>query len=317
MLSTEQIQRYHDDGFLIVRGLFTNAELQPVIDAIDEKVNALARKLYDAGQISERYDSEGFLTRLSQIEQFFPGAATLIHTGGVLPNAFANIWSSQKLLDIIEQILGPEIAGHPVWNLRSKTPHNPLATVPWHQDTAYLAAGSEQTFQPTAWIPLVDANEVNGCMQVVRGGHRGEKVFQHHLENTRGHKDSWYLYIDERDLPDGDVVTCTMNKGSVLLLNNLIPHRSTENFSNIIRWSIDLRWQRPGEPSGMEDIKEPILMRTASNPSYEPNWNEWAAHSRQVGLHDVLAEQERLVNEEDTKVRGPWMDRWRRDRSES
>ncbi|HWF43869.1 MAG TPA: phytanoyl-CoA dioxygenase family protein [Candidatus Kapabacteria bacterium] len=312
MLSTEQIHQYHNDGFLIVRDLFTNAELQPVIDAIDEKVDALARKLYAAGQISDLYDSEGFLTRLSYLELSFPGSATLIHTGGTLPHAFANIWSSQKLLDIIEQLLGPEIAGHPVWNLRSKTPHNPLATVPWHQDTAYLAAGSEQTFQPTAWIPLVDANEVNGCMQVVRGGHRGKKVFQHYLENTRGHKDSWYLYIDECDLPTGDIITCTMNKGSVLLLNNLIPHRSTENFSNIIRWSIDLRWQRPKEPSGMEGIKEPILMRTAGNPSYRPNWSEWAARSRQVGLHDVLAEQERLVNEGDTKVSGPWMDRWRR-----
>jgi hypothetical protein len=308
-LTSTELQRYRDDGFLIVHDLFTEAELQPAIDAIDEKVDQLANKLFREGKIQDRFESEGFLTRLTKLEQAFPGAAVLIHTGGSLPQAFADLWESEKLLSIMEQILGSEIAGHPVWNLRSKTPHNPLATVPWHQDTAYLAAGSEHTFQPTAWIPLVDANEVNGCMQVVRGGHHPPRVYHHKLENSRGHKDSWYLYIDESDLPKGEIVTCTMKKGSILLLNNLIPHRSTENFSDIIRWSIDLRWQRPDQPSGMEGIKEPILLRTARDMHYRPDWNEWASRSRQVGLHDVLRE-EKPIEQTDAKVHGPWMDRW-------
>lgn len=310
MLSNSQLDQYLSQGFLIVPDLFSDEELQPVIDAINEKVAALADKLYASGRIEDRFENEGFLTRLTKLEQAFPGSAVLIHTGGILPKAFADIWSSKRLLDIIEQVLGPEIAGHPVWNLRAKTPLNPLATVPWHQDTAYLEAGSEHTFQPTAWIPLVDANATNGCMQVIRGGHRPMRVFKHKLENTRGSKDSWYLYIDERDLPDGDVVTCTMPKGSILLLNNLIPHRSTENYSNIIRWSIDLRWQRPGEVSGMEYVKEPILMRTVSDPNYQPDWGAWGRKSRQVGLADVLAEREHAISETDTKVSGPWMARW-------
>ena len=33
----------------------------------------------------------------------------------------------------MEQILGPDIMGHPVWNIRSKTPQNEATTVPWHQ----------------------------------------------------------------------------------------------------------------------------------------------------------------------------------------
>jgi hypothetical protein len=309
-LSAIQLQDFNRDGFLIVHDLFSGEELQPVIDAIDEKVDALAEKLYRSGAIMDRFESEGFLTRLSKLNEVFPGSATLVHTGGILPQAFADLWSSPKLLDIVEEMIGPEITGHPVWNLRAKTPHNPLATVPWHQDTAYLAAGSEKTFQPTVWIPLVDADEVNGCMQVIRGADKPPHVFHHHLENTRGHKDSWYLYIDEADLPRENAVTCTMKKGSVLFLNNLLPHRSTENFSNSIRWSIDLRWQRPGELSGMEGIKDPILMRTAKDSSYKPDWEKWGGQSRQVGLRDVLAEAEAAVHEEDAKVTGPWMSRW-------
>ncbi len=37
---------------------------------------------------------------------------------------------------MMEQILGTkDISGHPVWNLRSKTPQNEATTVPWHQGT--------------------------------------------------------------------------------------------------------------------------------------------------------------------------------------
>jgi len=38
------------------------------------------------------------------------------------------------------------------------------------------------------------------------------------------------------------VVTCEVPFGSVLFLNNLIPHKSLENYSQNIRWSLDLRW---------------------------------------------------------------------------
>ena len=37
-----------------------------------------------------------------------------------MPKAFQQLWSDEKLLNVAEQIVGPDIAGHPVWNLRTK-----------------------------------------------------------------------------------------------------------------------------------------------------------------------------------------------------
>jgi ectoine hydroxylase-related dioxygenase (phytanoyl-CoA dioxygenase family) len=311
MLSTAQLQQYRDDGFLIVPQVFGRADLQPVMDEIDGLVDELADRLHAAGKIRDEHKNEGFYTRLTKLEQEFPGAAVLIHIGGILRPALRALWCNPKLLNMIEQVLGPEISGHPVWNLRSKTPTNPLVTVPWHQDTAYLAPGSEKTFQPTAWIPLIDANAENGTLQVIRGGHKSGRVFPHKLENTRGHKASWYLYIEEKDLPTGEVVTCNMNMGDVLLLNNLIPHRSTENLSDKIRWSVDLRWQRPGEQSGFEGIKDCILMRTKRDAGYQPDWEAWSKQNRIADA--MLDKDQRLPGEDaqfDTSVSGPWMERW-------
>ena len=80
-----------------------------------------------------------------------------------------------------------------------------MANVPWHQDTAYLAEGSEHTVQPTAWIPLLDTTPEHGTLQLIRGGHKSSIVFPHHLERGRKHTTShasdvgdprsWYLYI--------------------------------------------------------------------------------------------------------------------------
>ena len=41
------------------------------------------------------------------------------------------LFTNSKLLDLVEAILGPDIAGHPEWNVRPKTPSNPLFDVPW------------------------------------------------------------------------------------------------------------------------------------------------------------------------------------------
>lgn len=307
MLSKSQVDQYFTDGFLIVEDLFSPSELQPVMDEIDTIVDDLATRLKAAGKISNTHADKGFYDRLTALEQEYKGAAVLVHINGWLGPRLARLWSSPRLLDIIEQFIGPDIAGHPVWNIRSKTPDTRLMTVPWHQDTAYLGEGAETTLQPTAWIPFLDANAVNGGLQVLRGGHRPGSVVQHRLENTVGDRKSWYLYIDESDLPPGDVVTCEMKLGSVLFLNQLIPHRSLENRSDKVRWSVDLRWQDPKLPSGDQGGAGVIVMRKAGDPNFTVDWDAWAAEQRRA------YEKQRGLSKQDfdTTVSGLWMDRWR------
>jgi ectoine hydroxylase-related dioxygenase (phytanoyl-CoA dioxygenase family) len=100
--------------------------------------------------------------------------------------------------------------------------------------------------QVTAWIPLLDANKENGCLQVLRGGHRLGRTCKHNC-CTGG---TWYVEVPPEEMAstlnipvnETTVVTCEVPFGSVLFLNNLIPHKSTENYSQNIRWSLDLRW---------------------------------------------------------------------------
>lgn len=81
----------------------------------------------------DTYSDKGFHDRLTYLEKDFPGAVILLHKLGKLPAAFRELWSNERILNGVEQLIGPDIQGHPVWNLRTKCPNNSSTTVPWHQ----------------------------------------------------------------------------------------------------------------------------------------------------------------------------------------
>ena len=178
-------------------------------------------------------------------------------------------------------------------------------TVPWHQDSAYFDEGAEKTLQPTAWIPFTDVTARNGTLEVIRGSHKSGKVFPHRPEKETAHPESWYLCIEEENLPPGDRVVCEMTMGSVLWHRNTLIHRSTENHTDKVRWSVDIRYQNPGKPTGMGAI-ELAPMRKSDDPSYRLDWEAWMAHQA-GGIQSY-----RKLDEDDFEYspKGPWLDRW-------
>lgn len=310
-LPEEKVKQFFDQGFLVVEKFFQPEELNPAIDAVNTLVEELAQKLYKAGKTTSLYSEYGFYERLTKLEKEFPGSNILLHKLGKLPQAFRDIWGSERLLNLAEQLLGTaDLAGHPVWNLRTKTPQSEAATVPWHQDVAYLDNDSYKVFQLTSWIPLLDANVTNGCMQVVRSGHKTGKVAKH----VGCWRDTWYVSLVEEDAEKKlgitfkeDTVTCPIPFGGLLLLNNIVPHRSLDNFSDKIRWSLDLRWQDANKTVGFFGLKDGVRMRSSTDPNFKIDWEQFDAVSR----HEKQFESMNTVEEEfDTTIPGPWMKKW-------
>ena len=88
--------------------------------AVKESVDILANRLYNNGKIKDKCESAGVYERLILLERQFKGAAVLLHKMRYLPVAFRNLWSHERLLNVVEQIIGPDIAGeegfiHKLW----------------------------------------------------------------------------------------------------------------------------------------------------------------------------------------------------------
>lgn len=55
---------------------------------------------------------------------------------------------------------------------------------------------------------------------------------------------------------------------------------STNNFSDKIRWSLDLRWQDANKPVGFYGLKNGVQMRSSSDPNFKIDWEAFDAVSR-------------------------------------
>ena len=78
---------------------------------------------------------------------------------------------------------------------------------------------------------------------------------------------------DETSREEG--LTLPMEKGDVLLMHKAVPHRSTLNHTDTVRWSMDLRFQRTGTPSGRPHQPD-FAVRSPSNPdSVLTDYDQW------------------------------------------
>lgn len=249
-LAPEQLAFFDEHGYLMVPDVFDPADLAPLREEIAALVGTFARELHAAGQLDRLFEDEPFETRLARIAQYDRDAGDAImrrlkgkgggaHTG---PAMFGTI-RHPKLLACIEAFVGPEIVGSSVYRIRPKLPGRTEGEVPWHQDSGYLLEHCDAFKVITCWVPLVDANVENGCLQVRAGGHR-HGIAEHYRGGNAG-----FLVIQDDDLPPGETVPVPVPLGGVLFMTNLTPHCSTSNDTDHVRWSVDLRYQSAAVPT--------------------------------------------------------------------
>ncbi|KAL5009282.1 hypothetical protein ScPMuIL_014863 [Solemya velum] len=311
-LPENAIRQFFEEGYVVVEDFFTPEELDPCKTSINSLVDFLAEKLYRGGKIKNLYSEHGYEDRLTKLEEEFPGANVLLHKLGRLPQSFRNVWANERMLNVVEQLIGPNIAASPVWNLRTKTPTNEATTVPWHQDCCYFDQSNYKTMLITAWIPLIDATKETGCLEVGVKGHRTGRVANH----LAVYKDTWYPVMAEGELEDTLEVkeqkVCPVPYGGILLFSNVLPHRSIPNTSNKVRWSLDLRWQRPDAEYGFFGLKEGVVLRDNKNTNLKPNWDVFDSLDRHlIQKRNISGVLEAPVDEFDTTIQGPWMTQWK------
>lgn len=254
-LSSSQLQQLRHEGFVVTPGLIDSVTIEAIRDELNETVSYLADQLYAEGIISDAYFSANFDKQLARIALDHPEAAKElikrmhgdVGGGWHMGPAMFDLMSHPRLLDAVTSIVGPEIIGSSVYRVRPKAPGLESGEVPWHQDSGYFLSHCDQEFIITCWIPLVDADEENGCLHVIPQAH-DLGIFEHRRGGPGG-----YLVIPEKDLPAGSQPRAIpVEKGGVLFLTNLTPHASFENHSDQMRWSIDLRYQSPDVPNNVD-----------------------------------------------------------------
>jgi phytanoyl-CoA hydroxylase len=259
MLTPSQHQQFLNEGYLILERYLSEADLRPVIDDLNARVDQFARRLLAEGKIRALYEEEGFETRLASIGRESPEAFHAINGTRWDGTALFRLITHPRLLDLAEDVVGPEVFCHTATRFRPKLPDADSIAVPWHQDAAYWDSASLTDPQPVLWIPLVDSTRENGCLELIAGAHR-LWLMPHYWDPTSG-----FLNMRPEFIPEGPRVLTDVPQGSVVLMSHLTPRRSLPNLSRRVHWSVDVRYQDARRPSGYP-LETSFLARSRERP---------------------------------------------------
>lgn len=245
-LDQEQIEFFHTEGYLVVDPVYSDADMQPVVDDLNGEITRRAQELVDQRELSRTFEEEGFERQLARISEETDNLAlsiwnSLLHGPGIF-----HMITHPPLIDVVEQFCGPEIIASSVYRLRPKIPNYDYGAVPWHQDSSYFEPYCDDALVLTVWVPMVDATRENGCLWVYPKSHR-KPVLEHRL-----HTSGKYLEIADENLPDIERVICPVRKGGLLLLTNRTIPGSLANTTDAVRWSMDLRYQSAVLPTNAQ-----------------------------------------------------------------
>ena len=272
-LTPPQLDHYREHGFVLVEDLLDpTADIDPVLAEYDEVLADLADELFATQVRSPPSTPTSALTSASarsttKPAKSMPSTSTSLcpkvalartHPSPLVPAAFAML-RNEKLLDIIENLIGPEIYSNPVQHIRIKPPEQYLPGVPkdhhgriagfavgatpWHQDNGVVLPEADETDMLTVWVPLTNAFREHGCIEVVAGSHRDGLLHHCQLKGV-GHS------IRDQDLALDRVVTAELKCGDVLFMHRQTCHSSLPNVSEQVRISFDLRYNPTGQPTG-------------------------------------------------------------------
>lgn len=282
-LSESQLKQFEEEGWLLVEGLLNpETVLDPIIEEYHGVLDDLAHKLHTEGKIESTYEELEFSERLIRISEETREIYTrhfdfTLPQGNIKPDtpiwtgpAIFNVLRNPQILDVAEDIIGPEIWSNPVQHVRMKLPEDRTIVsedgkpkefiTPWHQDNGVVREEADETEMLTVWFPLWDAPVESGCLSIIPRS--TEKGLRTHCTG-RGP-----LTIPEQILETEKERPMPMKRGDVLFLHRHTCHKALPNQSKRVRWSLDLRYNPTGQPTG-RDVFPGFVARSRANPDAE------------------------------------------------
>ena len=256
-MSSTQAAYYADNGYLVVPGLFTGAEIG--------ELKAETTRIFRG----ERGPVPGLLDGSAQM----PDAEVLrkylaIHFPHKLSPLIRRFLSHPALIDVLTSLIGPNVKCMQSM-LFVKGPGKPGQS--WHQDEYYIPTRDRSL--TAAWIAIDDATLNNGCLWIIPGSHRSSIVMRRVPGRNAEFAEADTVDVsgcgEERSIP------VEVQAGSVVFFNGYTLHSSRRNkAANSFRMALVnhymsaesmLPWDQDGKLPATDDLRD-IVMVAGTDP---------------------------------------------------
>jgi phytanoyl-CoA hydroxylase len=227
MLTSEQLTFYHDNGYLLVKGLLTKEEAA----CYRRECHGLAERLSRHQSMDATWGSA---------RQAVAGAEQTVvlhcHNVQFYAAAFSRLIVDPRFTDAASAIIGsPNVQLHHT-KMFIKPPEKG-SPFPMHQDYPYFP--HERDSMIAAILHFDDAPVEKGCVRVVPGSHKLGGL-EHSPEG------GWHLPFAQ--YPVESAVPCEAEAGDVLFFSYLTIHGSGINSSSEARTTLLVQMRDPEDP---------------------------------------------------------------------
>ena len=282
-LTPAQRRQFETDGYLVLEDVLPEA----VLAAVRAEYAALMDRLHD-GWVAEgvlppagaldfwgklRVAYEAGCDWFQPMDISLPGDEIAADTPFHFGPAVFDMLRHSRVLDIVEDLIGPEITSNPIQHVRIKPPaaclregeaRAHITATDWHQDRAVAHPEADASDTVTVWLAITDATVENGCLQVIPG----MPAMHDHCARRQVSIPTGALDLDRaRPVP--------VAAGGCVLLHPLTPHASLANVTDGFRWSFDLRYTVTGQPTGRDHFPAFVVRSRADPGAVLTGWRDW------------------------------------------
>ncbi len=223
-LTPEQVLFYRENGYLLLKSVFTREEAQYLRGEAHALIARLAQ-IYTENGINAAWGSAKEITQL-------PTQLLHCHNAQYHSAAFTRLMSDPRLTDRIADLIGENIQLHHT-KLFIKPPEKG-APFPMHQDYPYFP--HEKHTMLAAIVHFDDAPIEKGCVCVVPGSHKLGPL--EHLPEG-----GWHLPVEQYPLESA--VPVPAEAGDVVVFSYLTIHGSGVNTSQEARTTLLIQMRDP------------------------------------------------------------------------
>ncbi len=251
MLTPQQINRFANDGFIVLDGLIE----QHWLDKLKTGAAELVEQFDDDGRHifttdnQARCDDDYFLDSAEQVRCFFEEEAFdkkghLVQKKSLCINKIGH--ALHELDPLFNEFSHLPVLGELAKDIGLQQPQirqsmyifkqpNIGGVVRWHQDATFFYTTPQSVI--TFWFAIEDATLDNGCLWVEPGGHKGPLREQF----KRSGRDTEVVVLDNTPWPtDASAIPVEVKAGTLVMFHGLLPHYSAPNRSSKSRQAYTL-----------------------------------------------------------------------------